>query len=87
MATTATQPAKELAFREADGLEVALLWHQHEGFVSVTVDDSKTGEVFELVLAEDDDALDVFHHPFAYAARRGLEPGGRTSDTALAVPA
>jgi hypothetical protein len=86
MATTATPQARELAFREADGLEVALLWHQREGFVSVTVDDSKTGEAFELVLAESDNALDVFHHPFAYAAHRGLQ-AGPASDPALAVAA
>jgi hypothetical protein len=87
MATTATQPAKELAFREADGLTVALLWHERERFVSVIVDDSKTGEAFELVLADRDNALDVFNHPFAYAAYRGLEPQGSTSEPALAVAA
>ena len=87
MASTATAEARELAFREADGLEVALLWHQHEGFVTVTVNDSKTGEAFELVLADTDNALDVFNHPFAYAAHRGLEPGAPAGDPALAVAA
>ena len=87
MATTATPQARELAFREADGLEVALLWHQRDEIVTVTVNDSKTGEAFELVLAERDNALDVFHHPFAYAAHRGLGLGGSTSDPALAVAA
>jgi hypothetical protein len=87
MATTATQSAKELAFREADGLEVALLWHEHQGFVSVSVNDSKTGEAFELVLSDGDNALDVFNHPFAYAAQRGLEPGDATNGPAVAVAA
>jgi len=31
--------------------------------------------VLELVLDEHDDAMDVFHHPYAYAAHRGLEFG------------
>jgi hypothetical protein len=35
--------------------------------------DSRTDESFELVLDRDDRAMDVFHHPFAYAAHRGLE--------------
>jgi hypothetical protein len=83
-APTATQPARELAFREADGLQVALLWHQR-CFLSVTVHDSKTGEAFELVLDEGDDALDVFYHPFAYAAYRGLDGAGQTREPALAV--
>jgi hypothetical protein len=77
MTTTLTgiTDVRELDLRAADGVEVALLWHTSGDFVSVVVSDAKRGETFELVLDEWDDALDVFHHPYAYAAYRGLELG------------
>jgi hypothetical protein len=39
----------------------------------VAVADGRTGARFEIEVREDERALDVFHHPFAYAARRGME--------------
>jgi hypothetical protein len=83
--TTATTPigARELDHRTADGVEVALLWHVSRDFVSVVVSDTRVGETFELVLDERDDALDVFHHPYAYAAHRGLEFGVLSHDDEL----
>jgi hypothetical protein len=73
--TTAITPTdtRELDYRTADGVEVALLWHASGDFLSVIVSDAKIGEAFELVLDEHDNALDVFHHPYAYAGYRGLE--------------
>jgi hypothetical protein len=71
--TTALTTSEELAFRTADGLEVALLWHPSVDVLSVAVLDSKTGDSFELLVDETDRALDVFHHPYAYAAHRGLD--------------
>jgi hypothetical protein len=59
--------------RTADGIEVALLWHTSRDFLSVVVSDTKIGKTFELVLDERDNAVDVLHHPYAYAAHRGLE--------------
>ena len=73
-ATTHTDTS-ELDYRTADGVEVALLWHAGGNFLSVVVSDARIGELFELVLDERDDAMDVFHHPYAYAAHRGLEFG------------
>jgi hypothetical protein len=70
---TAYQGTRELAFRSNDGMAVALLWHTATDLLSVVVSDSRTGETFELVLDRDDHAMDVFHHPYAYAAHRGLE--------------
>ena len=64
---------RELALREADGVEVTLLWHPTSDVVSVMVVDSRSGDQFELVLDHDDSPLDVFHHPYAHAARRGLD--------------
>jgi hypothetical protein len=63
---THTEP-RELAVRKADGISVLLLWHPSEDNLTVTVADSKTGEVFELPV-ERHRAMEAFHHPFAYAA-------------------
>jgi hypothetical protein len=68
-----TQPRtnirRELDRRTSDGIEVRLLWSQNDGRVTVTVTDTKTGEAFELPVREGERALDVFHHPYAYAAQ------------------
>jgi hypothetical protein len=63
----------ELASRESSGVTVRLLWSRSTNLVSVAVDDPANDESFELVLGENERALDVFHHPFAHAAARGLE--------------
>jgi hypothetical protein len=63
----------ELASRETNGITVRLLWSRTTNLVTVTVDDGANGGHFELVLGEHDRALDVFHHPFAHAAARGIE--------------
>jgi hypothetical protein len=57
---------RELDSRISDGIHVQLLWHPTDGHVSVAVDDSKTGEAFELEVRRGHRALDVFHHPYAY---------------------
>jgi hypothetical protein len=64
---------RELAHRHADGIDVKLLWHTARNALSVAVADSRTGDSFELVLGSRDRALDVFEHPYAYAAHRGLD--------------
>jgi hypothetical protein len=61
-----TQEEKELACRESDGIVVSLRWDSETGDVSVLVEDSRLGESF-VVRAEPEQALQVFHHPFAYA--------------------
>jgi hypothetical protein len=66
----------ELDSRNADGIEVALLWSKLTNRLWVSVIDTRTGESFELDV-KSHNALDVFHHPFAYAVRRSadsLEP-------------
>jgi hypothetical protein len=59
---------RELDSRSADGVQVRLLWHPDDGHLSVEVHDNTTRETFELHVCDGDRALDVFHHPFAYAA-------------------
>jgi len=65
----------ELATRETNGITVRLLWSRSTNLVTVAVDDPANDDYFELILDEDegDRALDVFHHPFAHAAARGIE--------------
>jgi hypothetical protein len=85
MNTTIPTDARELDHRTTDGIEVALLWHTTGDFVSVVVSDTKRGETFELVLDERDNAMDVFNHPYAHAARRGLELGSVSREELVAA--
>ncbi len=57
---------EELDYREADGIEVSLLWNRASDALSVYVTDAKTGESFELEVAANR-AREVFAHPFVYA--------------------
>jgi hypothetical protein len=61
------QDFRELAYRASEGLEVTLLWSARDSRLAVTVRDSRTGEQFALD-AQDDNALEVFYHPYAHAA-------------------
>ena len=58
---------KELAHRENDGIAVTLFWHSDTDRLTVAVRDSRTGTALDLA-AEKRNAMDVFNHPFAYAA-------------------
>jgi hypothetical protein len=62
---------RELHHRSSDGIDVRLLWSKDEGRVAVAVSDAKTGEAFTLEVRASERPIDVFHHPFAYAASRG----------------
>ena len=59
----------ELAYRENGGIRVALLWSRDDAKLKVTVFDAATDDTFELEAVENK-ALDVFYHPYAYAASR-----------------
>ncbi len=63
-----TDTILELDQRTNDGIAVALLWDRTDDRLFVTVDDARTGDSFVVHVGEDEDALDVFHHPYAYAA-------------------
>jgi hypothetical protein len=75
---------RELDFRSRDGLEVALLWQPETNRVSVTVFDAKTGDDFELEL-DPAEAVDAFHHPYAYVASRSVHLVGSTHSSSEAV--
>jgi hypothetical protein len=73
---------RELAQRSSDGIEVVLLWHTLTDELTICVSDERTDTYFELA-AEPEQALDVFEHPYAYAARaatrnHGLRRGWRS---------
>jgi hypothetical protein len=61
----------ELAYRQGAGIEVTLLWHRTTGELTVSVTDAASGASFELLVAADE-ALTAFHHPYAYAAVKGV---------------
>lgn len=63
----------ELASRQSNGITVRLLWSRSTNLVTVAVADEANDNFFELVLEESERAMDVFHHPYAHAAARGLE--------------
>lgn len=78
MPTTHNRPTRrELAHRSSNGIDVFLLWCPADDSLAVTVIDT-TADSFELVV-DPAEALDVFDHPYAYAALRGLH----TADTPL----
>ena len=58
---------RELAARDSDGIHVLLLWHPDENTVTVSVEDVRVGDRFQIAVAPDR-ALHAFYHPFAYAA-------------------
>ena len=70
MITHQTAELRELDHRVSDGIDVRLLWHPYDNSVHVAVEDAKTGESFAIEVGPDQRALDVFHHPFAYAGNR-----------------
>jgi hypothetical protein len=84
------ETARELDSRTSDGIHVRLLWHPEGGHVSVAVNDTKTGEQFVLPVRDGQRALDVFHHPYAYAYAASRQPCGgepcpNSADSALAA--
>lgn len=71
MTTTHSTPTlRELDHRVSDGIDVRLLWHPEDDRAIVAVSDAKTGDFFTVEVGENQRALDVFHHPYAYAPDR-----------------
>ena len=59
---------RELDSRENNGMLVRLMWCEGDGRVIVAVDDNQTGETFSIEVQEGQRALQVFNHPYVYAA-------------------
>lgn len=64
---------REIDHRSNDGIEVRLLWRERDDCLTVHVVDGRTGERFAVDVRDGERALNVFHHPFAYAAWHGVE--------------
>jgi len=62
----------ELHRRASAGVRVRLWWSPTSGRAWVTVLDARTDAGFELPVRGGERARDVFDHPYAYAARRGV---------------
>jgi hypothetical protein len=58
---------RELDRRRNDGIEVTLSWKPSTNSVLVSVIDEREGDSFQVEVGPED-ALDAFHHPYAYAA-------------------
>jgi hypothetical protein len=63
-----TDLLRELDHRSNDGIDVWLLWRERDNGVIVAVADEKSGERFTIDVPEGERALEVFNHPYAYAA-------------------
>jgi hypothetical protein len=61
-------PARELAQRLSSGDEILLLRYPACERLELSIRDLATGAGFQLEVASGD-AIDAFHHPYAYAAR------------------
>jgi hypothetical protein len=59
---------RELDSRVSHGVHVRLLWCATDDEVSVQVEDRRTGTAFVVPVTAGRRPLDVFHHPYAYAA-------------------
>jgi hypothetical protein len=88
---------RELDRRTGDGLDVRLLWNEYDGRVSVFVHDARSGDGFRVPVLPHDQVLEVFDHPFAYAAARhpherrrarasSGRPAGGVAGAGLATP-
>ena len=69
--TTTSTHFEELMGRESNGISVSLLWNRDDDSLSVCVFDVSNDVSFELEVGAAS-PTDVFNHPFAYAAFRGL---------------
>ncbi|HEX9380197.1 MAG TPA: hypothetical protein VF891_01760 [Gaiellaceae bacterium] len=67
----ASKLTRELDVRASDGLEVALLWNPKTNGLTVAVFDAKSGDDFDIEVSANE-AMDAFHHPYAYAANHGV---------------
>ena len=62
-----------LASRESAGIRVTLLWAAETDTAFVLVEDDCSGDRFELVVEPHASPLDVYDHPYAHAAHRGVD--------------
>lgn len=59
---------RELDHRVSEGIQVRLLWCEHDDSIWVSVFDLRNHEAFRVQVGAEERPRDVFLHPFAYAA-------------------
>jgi hypothetical protein len=73
-----SHPRIVLASRQNAGIEVALVWTADTNVAAVLVRDEISDDQFELLVEPEANPIDVYEHPYAYAAWRGVDY--RTAD-------
>lgn len=68
---------RELDARVNDGIQARLLWCEHDGRLWVAVLDTKSGDAFRVEVRDGERPIDVFRHPYAYAAHHGVATSTR----------
>jgi hypothetical protein len=76
---------RELDSRINNGIQVRLLWCKYDGRLWVAVVDMRTGETFRVRVRDGERPLDVFHHPYAYAAHLGSTVQAEAPDSETVV--
>ena len=67
------KPRVVLASRKNAGIRVTLLWTADTNTTAVLVRDDTTDDQFELLVDPETNPIDVYEHPYAYAAWRGID--------------
>jgi hypothetical protein len=70
--TTAGTQRSERAHRSTDRIEVSLVWSQPSDRITIELSDNRRDERLEFAVANDQ-ALDAFRHPYAYAPAQALD--------------
>ena len=86
MITSTPTTIRELDSRVNDGIAVRLLWRAVDDRLLVAVTDSKRQEEFCVEVRDSSRALDVFHHPYAYAAHHGVQAHGTGAEERVSAP-
>jgi hypothetical protein len=79
MSDNLSRVPRELHSRTGTGIQVSLWWSPANDRTWVVVRDAGTGTGFVLAVHTGERARDVFDHPYAYAARRGVATTGRAA--------
>ncbi len=59
-------PLREFAHRDADGIDVTLMWDAEADRAFVLVVDGRSGTAFEVAVEAHANPMHVFHHPYVY---------------------
>lgn len=76
MEATIPTTMRELHSRDNDGIHVRLLSSERERRLAVAVTDTRTADAFCIEVRDGENALEVFNHPYAYAASHAVDTAG-----------